>query len=187
MWPGEPALFLGRPVREYRPARRDLRRAGEGSALGKAALFSRSRAGYLSDGAGAPFAPAGRERRGPGACGELQAAGRAGPGGRRLGGRPLLGEMGKLLALAGGGLPVPRRVRLGPISRMDGFLEQLSAAISELRAYRHRPEGLAAVAELSRTRGRWRTSCTISPFSTRLRRLCRTAVSRLPDHPRPGL
>lgn len=70
------------------------------------------------------------------------------------GGRPLLGEMGKLLALQA---VVSRRrgeLRLfGPISRMDGFLEQLSAAISELRAYRHRPEGLAAVAELLKDEG----------------------------------
>ena len=97
--------------------------------------------------------------------------------------------MGKLLALQAVGSRRRGELRLfGPISRMDGFLEQLSAAISELRAYRHRPEGLAAVAELLKDEGPVADKLhDLALLYRRLRRLCRTAVSRSRDHPRPGL
>ena len=71
-----------------------------------------------------------------------------------LGDRPQLGELGKLLALQA--VVARRRADLklfGAVSGTEGFLEELAAAISELRAYRQSPSGLRAVAELLQGEG----------------------------------
>lgn len=68
--------------------------------------------------------------------------------------RPLMGEMGKLLALQAVVARTRDRLRLfGSISTTEGFLEELSSTISELRAYRQTPAGLSAVAELLKDEG----------------------------------